>query len=66
MSLKRRYIVVCDKCHTEFGTDATDPDRARQEAQRWGWTRIKSSGRGHKDGEDRCPRHPTQADQEDR
>lgn len=58
--LKRRYIIVCDKCRAEFATDALEPDQARQEAQRWGWTRIKSSGQGRKDGEDRCPRHPAE------
>lgn len=61
MSLKRKYIVVCDKCGTEFGTGAT-PKQARQRAALVGWTRIKSAGRGRKDGQDRCPKHPQEAD----
>lgn len=63
MALKRRYIVVCDICLTEFGTGTT-PRGVREKAAREGWTRVKSSGVGRKDGEDRCPRHAVKATEE--
>lgn len=60
--LLRTYNVICDKCGAICPIAGVSPGDARKEAKRRGWSRIKASGRGRKDGEDRCPLHPAEAD----
>lgn len=62
MTLRRTYEVVCDQCRAVCRHPGFTPADARLEAKRRGWTRIKSSGKGRKDGEDRCPAHPAEGD----